>query len=483
MSSSKKLIIKGAFIGVIIGSVITATVFALLPHSITSSDIKPSLPPEKAEKLPLYWVAPMDANYRKDQPGQSPMGMDLVPVYADEEQAEGSADEGAGTIRISSAVENNIGVRIATATFGSLKNKINTVGYVTYDQDTLINVHSRVEGWIEKLYLTSVGAAVKKGDPLYQIYSPELVNAQEELLLVLEQKNSRLIRAAQSRLIALQLPEYAITQLIKTRKVQKNIVFYATKNGVVSELNIREGFYVKPGLTLMSVADVSKVWVEGEVFEHQASLVTVGAKVSVTLDYLPGKIWQSTIDYIYPTLNEKSRTVKVRMRFNNENNQFKPNMFAKLMIDSSSNLLGNSLSKERTLLIPKEALIRTGNQNRVVLALGNGRFKSVAVTIGYFDNNNVEIISGIEAGENVVSSAQFLLDSESSKSSDFKRMNSMDNNNISEVNKHEMSMSEMDRSEMDMPTTNNVTEKIINKATEQVIKHSSRSNHPTHATH
>ena len=164
----------------------------------------------------------------------------------------------------------------------------------------------------------------------------------------------------------------------------------------------------------MSIADLSEVWVEAEVFERQAGQVQTATPVTMTLDYLPGKTWKGQVDYIYPTLDAKTRTVKVRLRFNNEEGDFKPNMFAQIAIHTTGD--------EQTLLIPKEALIRTGNQDRVVLALGEGSFKSVEVTVGRYDSESVEILEGLSAGERVVSSAQFLLDSESSKSSDFKRM-------------------------------------------------------------
>ena len=184
---------------------------------------------------------------------------------------------------------------------------------------------------------------------------------------------------------------------------------------MVENLKIREGFFVKPGSTLMSIGDLSEVWVEGEVFERQAGQVRTGTPVTMTLDYLPGKTWQGNVDYIYPTLDAKTRTVKVRLRFKNEDGEFKPNMFAQIAIHTTGD--------EQALLIPKEALIRTGNQDRVVLALGEGSFKSVAVSVGRYDSESVEILEGLSDGEKVVSSAQFLLDSESSKSSDFKRMN------------------------------------------------------------
>lgn len=363
------------------------------------------------EKQPLYWVAPMDANYQRDKPGKSPMGMDLVPVYSDNNQGEG---EGVGTIRISADVVNNLGVRTVTASYQAMHNQINTVGYVTYNEDKLVHIHPRVEGWIEKLYVKSIGDPVTKGQALYDIYSPELVNAQEELLLALDRQNNRLIQAAENRLMALQLPLLAINQLKKVKKVQQQITFYAPQNGVVENLNIREGFYVKPGSTLLSIGDLSEVWVDAEIFESQAGQVKQGTAVTMTLDYLPGKEWLGQVDYIYPILDAKTRTLKVRVRFENDNGEFKPNMFAQIVIHANS--------EAEVLLIPKEALIRTGNQNRVVLALGNGRFKSVEVSIGRVDSQSVEILSGLADGETVVSSAQFLLDSESSKTSDFKRM-------------------------------------------------------------
>ncbi len=407
--------IKPIIVGMIIGGIISFGAYKVLSpvggEKITAS----------AEKKALYWVAPMDANYRRDKPGKSPMGMDLVPVYDDGGKG---PDEGPGTIRISSDVINNLGVRTTTVSYKSLHTEINTVGYVTYNEDKLVHIHPRVQGWVEKLYVKAVGDPIKKGQPLYDIYSPELVNAQEELLLALDRKNMRLISAAENRLAALQLPNSAIVKLRKTKKVQQTITFYSPQNGVVENLQIREGFFVKPGSTLMSIADLSEVWVEAEVFERQAGQVKTGTPITMTLDYMPGKTWQGQVDYIYPILDAKTRTVKVRLRFKNESYEFKPNMFAQIAIHATG--------EESALLIPKEALIRTGNQDRVVLALGEGSFKSVAVRVGRFDSESVEILDGISDGEKVVSSAQFLLDSESSKSSDFKRMNHSDENSVND---------------------------------------------------
>jgi len=405
MNSNKKMLAIGVSVGLVAG-------LAVSSFFLNSGANEKSITSKAAEKQPMYWVAPMDANYKRDKPGKSPMGMDLVPVYED---AGDGADEGPGTIRISADVVNNLGVRTVTAQYKPLHNQIDTVGYVTYDEDKLVHIHPRVDGWIEKLYVKTVGSVVKRGQPLYDIYSPELVNAQEEFLLALERNNKRLVNAAENRLVALQLPKSAIGNLKATRKVQQSITFFAPQNGVVENLKIREGFFVKPGATLMSIGDLSQVWVEAEVFERQAAQVHIGTKVTMSLDYLPGKEFNGQVDFIYPTLDAKTRTVKVRLRFDNRTGDFKPNMFAQVAIHTSD--------AAPALLIPKEALIRTGNQDRVVLALGGGSFKSIAVTVGRFDSESVEILTGLTDGEEVVSSAQFLLDSESSKSSDFMRMN------------------------------------------------------------
>jgi len=364
-----------------------------------------------AQKKPLYWVAPMDANYRRDKPGKSPMGMDLRPVYAEDS---GGITEGPGTIEISPEVVNNLGVRTARVERRALHTTIRTVGYVQYDEDRLIHIHPRVEGWIEKLYVKAAGDPVAKGEPLYELYSPQLVNAQEELLLALKRNNERLVRAARDRLLALQLSESFIDELQRERQVRQTVIFRAPQSGVVDNLNIREGFYVKPGTTLMSIGALDDVWVEAEVFERQAALVAVGLPVTMTLDYLPGKEWRGTVDYVYPSLDEQTRTLRIRLRFDNEAGTLKPNMFAQVLIHANP-------SKD-SVVVPREAVIRTGNQDRVVLALGEGRFKSVAVALGRIDGQSAQILQGLDTDDTVVISAQFLLDSESSKTSDFMRM-------------------------------------------------------------
>ena len=401
MSSNTKIIIA-----IIIGAAIGAGTLGLF---LNPNSDGPKTNSE--EKKPLYWVAPMDSNYRRDKPGKSPMGMDLIPVYEDESSTD---DFGPGAVRVAPHVVNNLGVRTAPVELENMHTEISTVGYVQYDEDKLIHLHPRVDGWIEKLYVKAEGDPVEKGQPLYSLYSPQLVNAQEELLIALKRNNSSLVTAAKDRLKALQLSAGLIKELEQTKKVQQTITFYSPQAGVVDGLKIREGFYVKPGDTLLSIGKLDQVWVEAEVFERDAALIKEGLPVSMTLDYLPGEDWTGVVDYVYPALNSKTRTLRVRLKFGNPDFQLKPNMFAQVSIHANQ--------ADSAIIVPKEAVIRTGKQDRVVLALGDGQFKSIEVTIGRVDKDSIEILSGLNEDDVVVTSAQFLIDSESSKSSDFKRM-------------------------------------------------------------
>lgn len=405
-NKTTKLVLFAALaIGIGIGAALT---WLLNPKTATHTDVSEN------EKKPLYWVAPMDANFRRDRPGKSPMGMDLVPVY--EEPAK---DLSPGTVKINPSVVNNLGVRTQTASKQRLSLPIKTVGYVKYNQDKLIHIHPRAEGWVDAIFVNSAGEKVTKDQPLYTLYSPQLVNAQEEFLLAASRKSETLTEAAIGRLKALQMPQQAIAQLQRNRQVMQSITFYAPQTGVVDNLNIREGFYVKPDKTLMSIASLDDVWVETEVLERMAGQVKVGQQVTMTMNYLPGRQWQGLVDYIYPNLDEQTRTLRARLRFDNQDGQLKPNMFAQIIIHVEQ--------QDPSLIIPKEAVIRTGSQDRVVLALGDGEFKSVEVNLGFVRAGKAQILSGLKEGDEVVISAQFLLDSESSIHSDFLRMSAMPN--------------------------------------------------------
>ena len=360
------------------------------------------------EKTALYWVNPMDPRDKRDGPAKDNMGMDFIPVY--EEQKNGSP----GTVTISPEIQQNLGVRLAKVEKLPIHQQIETVGYVGYDEDRLEAINARMAGWIRTLAIKSEGQKVAKGTLLYEIYAPDLVNAQHEYLLALNTSNPLLLRAAEGKLKSLQVPADQIAALKGSRRVRETIGIYAPSSGYVSELKVREGQYVEPAAALFNISTLKQVWVSAEVFERQAAQLKVGDPVTMTLDYAPGRRWQGRVDYLYPTLDAATRTLKVRLRFDNPDEFLKPNMFAKVAIQAGKG--------EPQLVVPSEAVIRTGSQDRLVLALGDGNFKSVAVTLGPQFGDKVAIKAGVEAGDSIVSSAQFLLDSESAIDSDFQRM-------------------------------------------------------------
>jgi Cu(I)/Ag(I) efflux system membrane fusion protein len=369
-----------------------------------------SLAQDGGDREILYWVAPMDPNYRRDEPGRSPMGMDLVPVYAN------SGDAAGDSVTIAPEVVQNLGVRTATAERSRLWRGIDTVGYVDYDESKVSHIHLRTEGWIERLYVMSEGERVTRGARLFDLYSPELVNAQEEYVQALKLGNTGLAQASRDRLTALGVSAGHINQLKKDRQTHQTITIYAPQDGVVSTLPVREGMFIKPAARVMSLADLSTVWLLAEVFERQSEWVKDGHPAEVRLPYLPGRKWDGRVEYIYPSLDPKTRTLKVRLHFNNPEEALKPNMYANVKIFGGP--------KDDALVIPVEALIRTGREERVILALGDGRFASRTVTAGIESGDWVEVLSGLDAGDEVVVSGQFLIDSEANLKASLQRMSS-----------------------------------------------------------
>ncbi|PHS70122.1 MAG: efflux transporter periplasmic adaptor subunit [Cycloclasticus sp.] len=391
---------------VLMNKLIKTQTALLLTAMLSVCFIQPVFAEEDGEKKVLYWVAPMDPNYRRDEPGKSPMGMELVPVYNME--ASGSS------ITISPEMVQNLGIRTAKVEKTRLWRGINTVGYVDYDEMKVSHIHLRVSGWIEHLGAHAEGERFAKGDTLLELYSPELVNAQQEYLQALSSGNKRLIRASNDRLNALGLLANQIKTLKKTRKVQQRVPILAEHDGVVSKLSVRHGMYVTPANKVMSLADLSSVWMLVEVFEKQANWVKEGNPAEVSLSYLPGKVWKGRVEYIYPSLNPKTRALMVRLRFDNPNEELKPNMFAKVKIFSGPT--------ESTLVVPTEALIRTGDGDHLIIKNSDGRFEPKMVVAGIESGLFIEILSGINEGDDVVVSGQFLIDSEASLRGSFKRM-------------------------------------------------------------
>jgi len=368
----------------------------------------PTLTAESGEKEALYWVAPMDPNFQRDTPGKSPMGMDLIPVYA------GPQGGNEDALRIDAAVVNNIGVRSEIATVSDLFREVNTVGFLTVDETKTAHVHVRSAGWVDKLYRKAMGERVNKGELIFELYSPNLVSAQAELLQAVRLKNSGLTNAAAERLVVLGMSRSEIAELKSSGKVKERIEVRAPQDGIITMLSIGEGMHVTPGKTVFSLADLSTIWVKAEVFEGQSAWVAQGQKATMKLPFLPGETWTGVVDYVYPIVDMKSRTVQVRLAFDNADGRLKPNMYGEISLAAKP--VKNALS------IPREALIRTGKTDRVILSLGDGRFRPAEVVAGLESGGRVEIKAGLKAGEEVVTSGQFLIDSEASLSGAFLRM-------------------------------------------------------------
>ena len=351
------------------------------------------------EKEILYWVAPMDPNFRRDGPGKSPMGMDLVPVYA------GGEDLSEDEVQINPLVEQNMGIRTSAVKKGKLDRKIQAVGYVEYDENALHHIHTRVEGWIEKLSVKDTGDPVEEGQVLFEIYSPELVNAQEEYLLAKSNNNQDMLEAAAGRLEALGLSSEQIQELNESETTSQRVRVFAKSDGVVGMLGIREGEHVTPATHTMSIAELDKVWIVAEILERQSSFVEVGQKVEFELEANPGRTYKGSVDYIYPELDPTTRSLQVRIMFDTNNEVLRPNMFARVTI-----LVEGS---ESVLHIPSEAVIRGGLTDRVVLAAESSIYRSVPVVVGMEVDARVHILDGLKEGDSIVTSGQFLIDSES----------------------------------------------------------------------
>lgn len=386
----------------VIIALLTGLVGGFLLAKIAPKEMSGDQTTEPATREILYWKAPMDPDFRRDGPGQSPMGMDLVPVYANE----GGDMDQRNLVRINPAVQNNIGVRTAIVQRTSLVRSIETVGFVQMNQDKSASIDVRTEGWIEKLYVKSVGETVAKGQPLFDLYSKPLVTAQEEFLQTKNIGRDNLILAAKARLQALGLSTRQIEKIAKSGKVRRLSRIYAPQDGVITILEASEGAFVTPGSKIMMLADLSSVWVVAEVFETQANWVKIGQRVRMQISAEPGRIWNGQVDYMYPMVNPTSRTVQVRLRFDNADGALRPKGYARLNIETTPAL--------GVLAIDRQAVIQTGSSSRVILALGEGKFQPANVKTGLEVGGKVEIITGLNEGEEVVISSQFLLDSESS---------------------------------------------------------------------
>lgn len=380
-------------------------------NTLKAGDIDP-----KTGKKIKYWAAPMNPTYIRNEPGKSPMGMDLVPVY----EEEGGEKEPSSTIRIDPVTMQNMGVRLGRVKRKAVVKDIRALGNITYDETRIYTVTTKFSGWIEKLHVDFVGQKVRKGQPLFDIYSPELVTAQEELLLALQQyenlKDSsypsirqgalRLLKASRTRLRYWDLRDKQIQQLEKTGNVRKTLTIYSPAAGVIIKKHAFQGHHVKVGAHQYEIADLSRVWVDVDIYEYELPFIQQGMDAEMELSYIPGKRFRGKVLYVYPFLSPKTRTARLRLSFSNPDYQLKPDMYANIYLKSTIS--------EDSLVIPQEAVIDSGVRKVVFVALGKGRFQPRDVIIGAEGNDNeFQVLEGLEEDEEIVLSAQFLLDSES----------------------------------------------------------------------
>jgi len=371
--------------------------------------------PKTGKKI-KYWVAPMDPTYIRDEPGKSPMGMDLVPVY----EEGGGEKEPTSTIRIDPVTLQNMGVRTALVQKKPLVKYIRTFGNIRTDETKLYEINTKFAGWIEKLHVEFEGEVVRKGQPLFDIYSPELVSAQEEYLLALRQHENlsssaypsiregaeRLLQASRTRLLYWDLTDKQIREIEQTGKTRKTVTIHSPASGVVVIRKATEGSYFKPGKRMYKIADLSTVWVDVDVYEYDLPWIHQGMAAQMELPYTPGKRFYGKVLYIYPYLNPQTRTAKLRLEFPNPNYELKLDMYANVYLKST-------VSQE-SVVIPQEAVIRSGVRNVVFISLGKGRFEPREVQLGMEGNDNeYQVLEGLKEGEEIVTSAQFMLDSES----------------------------------------------------------------------
>ncbi|MBN2013253.1 efflux RND transporter periplasmic adaptor subunit [candidate division KSB1 bacterium] len=351
------------------------------------------------------------------------MGMDLVPVY------EGDEGGRTGSILIDPVTVQNMGIKTTTVQRKDMKKTIRAVGTVTYDEEKLYTVNSKISGWIEKLYVNFTGQAVKKGEPLLDIYSPDLVSAQEEYLLAIKNKNmlnesafddiktgaQSLLVSTRKRLENWDIPARAIDQLEQRSTITKTMTLIAPANGVVIHKNAVEGVRVNEGANLYQIGDLSTVWVDVSVYDYELPWVNVGQEAEMELSYLPGKKFYGTVSYIYPYLNRKARDIKVRVELHNPQLELKPDMYVNITLYADVT--------KNALVIPGEAVIRSGKRNLVFVPRDEGKFEPREISLGAEgESGDVIVTSGLLEGEPIVTSGQFLLDSESNAQEAIRKM-------------------------------------------------------------
>jgi Cu(I)/Ag(I) efflux system membrane fusion protein/cobalt-zinc-cadmium efflux system membrane fusion protein len=385
-----------------------------LPLIIAVLAVVTSVPhTEAAEKKIKYWAAPMDPTYIRNEPGKSPMGMDLIPVYEDDAQS-------GSTISIDPVTVQNMGVRTAPVVQGDISRRIRTVGLIGFEEPKQYSVNAKIAGWVEKLHVNQTGQQVEKGQPLLEIYSPELVTAQQELILAKQNLAAlsgsgfpeiadgakRLLEASRQRLSLWDVSDRQVARIEKSGKVRKSLTLYAPHSGIVSMKMVNQGMYIKPGAALFEISDLSNVWVYADLYENELPFVKVGQQATVTLPYAGEESRTAKVTYLYPYVDAKTRTVKARLEFANADFALRPEMYVNVEIRTDP--------RRDVLSVPAEAVLNSGSTQTVFVDLGEGKFAPRVVKTGVQgDDGMLEIVEGVSAGEVVVISAQFMFDSES----------------------------------------------------------------------
>ncbi|MFP4533652.1 MAG: efflux RND transporter periplasmic adaptor subunit [Desulfobacterales bacterium] len=343
------------------------------------------------------------------------MGMDLIPVYEDELV-------GGVNISIDPVVELNMGIRTSEVKRGPLTHTIRTYGHITYDETRMTRVNLKFSGWLEKPHVDFTGEMVEQGQPLFDIYSPELITAQQDLIEAYRnyqdrpsETNKKVLDSVRRRLGYYDIAETEISEIEKSGAIRQALTIRSPFSGVVTQKNAFEGAYVESGTTVYEIADLSRLWVEAHIYEYELAAVQKGQSVEMTLPYLPGKQYSGTVSYVYPYLQRKTRDVVVRLEFDNPELELKPDMYADVKIQTRSSETGT--------IIPARSVLRTGERNLVFIRRAPGEFTPREVTLGMpLDKGMVEVLNGVAPGETVVTSGQFLLDSESKLNESVQKM-------------------------------------------------------------
>ena len=372
--------------------------------------------PSAGEKKVLYWYDSMNPSLRSDKPGKAPDGMDLVPMYAESNQS--MDDMPAGTVMISSTKQQLIGVRTDVVKREPLARTIRAVAQVQMDETKIARIHVKIAGWVEQVNVDFIGKLVRKGQPLFSLYSPDLVATQQEYLIArraekdlgsspfteVSKGSETLLEATRERLRLWDITDEQIKKLDESGQVSRTMTMYSPIDGFVLKREVFERSYVTPETELYEIADFARVWVNAEIYEYEVPYVKVGQTGKMTLSYFPGKNYAGRVVYINPTVDPTTRTVKVRLEFPNPEFELKPDMFADVQLN---------IAYGTQTVVPQEAVLDSGSEQIVFVALGDGYFEPRKVELGPRLEDRVVVLSGLKAGETIVTSGNFLIDSES----------------------------------------------------------------------